>query len=88
MARRHKRRPELTETELQDFVTASTAFHKSLREPMFNLAVTGEQYAALSRLHRALVTAIIEVTGEDPPWMRLATADQYPGAHRRDEAES
>ena len=73
---RHKRQPKLSKVRTEQFLEAATQFHLSLMECHFALRTNSDQYRSLSELHEALLGAIRDVTGDDPPWCKCG-----PGLH-------
>jgi hypothetical protein len=70
MAKRHKRKPELTSAQIDDLVARMTDLHKDLIPVLCDLKPQGEHYNAVVDLSDALARTIRKVSGDEPEWMQ------------------
>lgn len=71
---RNKRRDRMWAEERAAFVKKATDLHQEIAWTSSRLTYGGPDHAAIQRLHEAIIAAIREVTGEDPPWMQPTPA--------------
>ena len=77
--RRPKRAKELDVSGKASIVAAATGCHEELMRHCRGLNAHSAHYWALSDLSDAICRMIKQVTGQDPSWMRGATAGQQKG---------
>ncbi|WP_348629761.1 hypothetical protein [Mesorhizobium sp. M7A.F.Ca.US.011.01.1.1] len=65
---RTKPSKHLSQAEIDCFVAAAEALHKSIVKPL--LSPMSEHYRALQNTHEALLKAIKDITGKDAPFIR------------------
>ncbi|MCY0150210.1 hypothetical protein OEG84_21505 [Hoeflea sp. G2-23] len=70
MTKRHKRKPELTSSQIDDLVARTTALHKDLIPLLCDLKPQGQHYNAVVDLSDALARTIRNVSGDEPKWMQ------------------
>ena len=70
MTKRHKRKPELTSSQIDDLVTRTTDLHKDLIPLLCDLKPQSEHYKAVVDLSDALARTIRKVSGDEPEWMQ------------------
>lgn len=70
MIKRHKRKPELTSSQIDDLVTRTTDLHKDLIPLLCDLKPQSEHYNAVVDLSDALARTIRKVSGDEPEWMQ------------------
>lgn len=71
---KNKRRDKMWADECDRVVEKATALHREITSISSGLTYGGSDHAALQTLHKAIITAIREVTGDDPVWMRVPPA--------------
>ncbi|UVK57500.1 hypothetical protein DBIPINDM_008476 (plasmid) [Mesorhizobium sp. AR02] len=65
---RTKLSKELSQEEIDRFLVAAQALHKSIVQPL--LSPSSAHYRALQSAHEALLKSIVVVTGRDAPFIR------------------
>jgi hypothetical protein len=70
MTKRHKRKPELTSSQIDDLVTRTADLHKDLIPLLCDLKPQSEHYNAVVDLSDALARTIRKVSGDEPKWMQ------------------
>ncbi len=68
--KRHKRKPTLTSTQIDDLVVRMTDVHRDLIPMLCELKPQSEHYKASVDLNDALARAIRKVPGGEPEWMQ------------------
>ncbi|WP_290775709.1 hypothetical protein [Hoeflea sp.] len=72
MTKRHKRKPELTSSQIDDLVARTTDLHNDLLLLLCELKSQSEHYNAVVDLSDALGRTIRKVSGDEPEWMDVA----------------
>ena len=67
MGSRHKKRTELSESEIARFLDAATALHRACCDPL--IAPWSDHGHALTDLNQAICAAIRTITGRDAEWI-------------------
>lgn len=67
MVRRNKPK-QLSETELERFLSAAEALHVSITRPL--ISPQCDHYRSLQAVHEALLRTVREITGKDAPFIR------------------
>ena len=70
MTKRHKRKPELTSSQIDDLVARTTGLHKVMVPLLCDLKPQSEHYKAVVDLSDALGRTIRKVSGDEPDWMQ------------------
>ncbi len=70
MTKRHKRKAELTSSQIDDLITRTTDLHKDLIPLLCDLKPQSEHYNAVVDLSDALARTIRKVSGDEPKWMQ------------------
>ena len=65
---RTKLSKQLSEAEIERFLTAAERLHKSIVQPL--LSPSSEHYRALQRAHEALLKTVKDITGKDAPFIQ------------------
>ncbi|MDG4876141.1 hypothetical protein P9273_13630 [Mesorhizobium sp. WSM4935] len=67
VVRRNKAK-QLSESELERFIIAAGALHRSIVDPL--ISTQCDHYRSMQTLHRALLKAVKDVTGKDAAFIR------------------
>jgi HD superfamily phosphohydrolase YqeK len=78
MVRRHTRRKFMTDTEKTAFASDCVEMHRKLMPLMHALTPLSDDYRAVVRLSDALMSAIRDITGEEPNLSKVSKT-WYPG---------
>ncbi|MGO4637241.1 hypothetical protein AB4Z43_02255 [Mesorhizobium sp. 2RAF45] len=65
---RTKPAKQLSEAEIERFLVAAEALHKSIVRPL--ISPNSEHFRALRRTHEALLNTVKHITGDDAPFIR------------------
>ncbi|MAY61552.1 MAG: hypothetical protein CML29_05015 [Rhizobiales bacterium] len=71
MTRRNKRRSELREGEIAKLLSEAQRAHNQITWTMRSLKPQERHYKAILALHDAIGIALLEITGEEAPWVRI-----------------
>lgn len=71
MTRRHKRRSELRDREIAQLLSEAQRAHNQITETLRHLKPQDRHYKGLQALHDAIAVALLEITGEEAPWVRI-----------------
>lgn len=74
---RTKPSKQLSQDEIERFLTAAEALHKSIVKPL--ISPSCDHYRSTRTLHEALLKAVREVTGKEVPFIRWNTAGPVKG---------
>ncbi|CDX31306.1 conserved hypothetical protein [Mesorhizobium sp. SOD10] len=67
VVRRNKAK-QLSESELERFIIAAGALHRSIVDPL--ISTQCDHYRSMQTLHQALLKAVKDVTGKDAAFIR------------------
>ncbi|RVA32593.1 hypothetical protein EN933_32785 [Mesorhizobium sp. M7A.F.Ca.US.001.01.1.1] len=65
---RTKPSKQLSQADIDRFLTAAEALHKSIVKPL--LSPTSDHYRALQSTHDALLKTVKDITGKDAPFIQ------------------
>ena len=71
MTRRHKRRSELRDREIATLLSDAQRAHNQITQTLRHLRPQDRHYCGLLALHDAIGVALLEITGEEAPWVRI-----------------
>tara|TARA_R100000365_G_C2702908_1_gene40813 strand:+ start:170 stop:406 length:237 start_codon:yes stop_codon:yes gene_type:complete len=71
MTRRNKRRSELREGEIAKLLSEAQRAHNQITWTMRSLKPQERHYKVILALHDAIGIALLEITGEEAPWVRI-----------------
>ncbi len=71
MTQRHKRRPELRDREIARLLSEAHRAHDQVTDTLRYLTPQDRHYRGLLALHEAIGVALLEITGEEAPWVRI-----------------
>lgn len=71
MARRDNHRSELRSDEIAQLLSEAQRAHDQITWTMRFLKPQDRHYRGLLALHDAIGIALLEITGEEAPWMRI-----------------